>query len=161
MLEKSVGGGYYLSEERVAKLLMYAKPFDAEGLQAKTQITPGVTTHVASLKGIEKETEVATTLMACDYKGFGNQGMTGVLENSASTDNDRIIVAGTLNPEKPAQDRVRVLSDEGICQGLRATDYKDPPKIVARADGIYTQVSDDFQRGGAEKSVKNAESIGT
>ena len=31
-------------------------------------------------KKIEKETEVATTLMARDYKGFGNQAMTGVLE---------------------------------------------------------------------------------
>ena len=28
----------------------------------------------------EKETNVATTLMARDYKGFGNQSMNGVLE---------------------------------------------------------------------------------
>lgn len=44
------------------------------------------------------------------------------------------------------QDRVRVLSDSGICQGLRATDYKDPPKIL-RADGIYLGVTERFQRG--------------
>ena len=41
-----------------------------------------------------------------------------------------IIVAGSLKPEKNCQDRVRVLSTAGVCQGLRATDYKDPPKII-------------------------------
>ena len=44
----------------------------------------------------------------------------------------KIIVSGSLNPEKEVQDRVRVLSGGGICQGLRATDYKDPPKVVKR-----------------------------
>lgn len=42
---------------------------------------------------------------------------------------DRIIVVGSLNPEKEVQDRVRVLSG-GICQAIRATDYKDPPKVL-------------------------------
>jgi len=40
-----------------------------------------------------------------------------------------INVVGSLNPDKECQDRVRVLGSDGICQGLRATDYKDPPKI--------------------------------
>lgn len=31
-------------------------------------------------KRVEGETELATTLMARDYKGFGNQAMTGVIE---------------------------------------------------------------------------------
>lgn len=57
-----------------------------------------------------------------------------------------IIVAGSLKPDKTCQDRVRVLSPDGICQGLRATDYKDPPKILC-ADGIYTSVTERFQRG--------------
>jgi len=43
---------------------------------------------------------------------------------------DRIIVAGSLNPDKDCQDRVRVLFGGGICQSLRATDYKDPPKCL-------------------------------
>jgi len=43
---------------------------------------------------------------------------------------DRIIVIGSLNPEKECQDRVRVLSGGGICQAIRATDYKDPPKVL-------------------------------
>ena len=41
-----------------------------------------------------------------------------------------IIVIGSLSPDKQCQDRVRVLSRGGYCQSLRATDYKDPPKIV-------------------------------
>lgn len=44
----------------------------------------------------------------------------------------KIVVVGSLNPEKDCQDRVRVLSGVGICQGLRATDYKDPPKVTRR-----------------------------
>ena len=42
---------------------------------------------------------------------------------------NEIIVIGSLSPTKKCQDRVRILSKNGICQALRATDYKDPPKI--------------------------------
>jgi len=45
-----------------------------------------------------------------------------------------IKVAGSLNPDKNVQDRVRVLDTEGLSQGLRATDYKDPVKIVSGID---------------------------
>lgn len=45
-----------------------------------------------------------------------------------------IKVSGSLNPNKNVQDRVRVLSAEGISQGLRATDYKDPVKIINGID---------------------------
>lgn len=45
-----------------------------------------------------------------------------------------IKISGTLNPNKNVQDRVRVLSVEGISQGLRATDYKDPVKIINGID---------------------------
>ncbi len=41
-----------------------------------------------------------------------------------------IKVVGSLNLQKEVQDRVRVLSSGGSCQSLRATDYKDPPKIL-------------------------------
>ncbi len=50
-----------------------------------------------------------------------------------------IKVAGSLNPDKYVQDRVRVLDTEGLSQGLRATDYKDPVKIVF---GIDKSVND-------------------
>jgi DNA (cytosine-5)-methyltransferase 1 len=50
----------------------------------------------------------------------------GQLENRGGSN---INVIGSLNPEKECQDRVRVLGTDGICQSIRATDYKDPPKI--------------------------------
>ena len=52
---------------------------------------------------------------------------------SESKGND-IKVAGSLNPDKNVQDRVRVLDTDGVSQGLRATDYKDPVKIVSGID---------------------------
>ena len=45
-----------------------------------------------------------------------------------------IIVIGSLNPNKECQDRVRVFDRGGCCPGLRATDYKDPPKILEVKD---------------------------
>ena len=66
-----------------------------------------------------------------------------------------IIVAGSLNLDKERQDKVRVLSTAGVCQALRATDYKDPPKIIA--SGIYLGVTTKYQRGpleGVSRSIK-------
>lgn len=60
--------------------------------------------------------------------------------------NNQIEVIGSLNPDKECQDRVRVLSGGGICQALRATDYKDPPKVlveVEKTDGSKA----DWQHG--------------
>lgn len=45
-----------------------------------------------------------------------------------------IKISGSLNPDKNIQDRVRVLSIDGISQCLKATDYKDPVKIVNAID---------------------------
>ena len=70
----------------------------------------------------------------------GSYSWKGVIKLSESG----IIVVGSLNPEKECQDRVRVLGPDGVCQALRATDYKDPPKILGT---VYTGVSEDFQRG--------------
>ena len=125
-----------------------AIPYGQADTEAKTD-THGTSCVLMNRKEISRETDLAATLMARDYKGFGNQMMNGVVETGITPPvNDKIIVAGTLNPDKNVQDRVRILSAEGICQGLRATDYKDPPKIACDgADGIYTQVSAQFQRG--------------
>ena len=43
-----------------------------------------------------------------------------------------IDVIGSLSPQKQCQDRVRILGGGGNCQALRATDYKDPPKILVK-----------------------------
>lgn len=40
------------------------------------------------------------------------------------------MVALSLNPEKKIQDRQRIFDVHGICPALRATDYKDPTKIL-------------------------------
>lgn len=40
------------------------------------------------------------------------------------------MVAFSLNPEKEIQDRQRIFDVHGICPVLRATDYKDPTKIL-------------------------------
>lgn len=52
-----------------------------------------------------------------------------------------IKVAGSLNPDKNVQDRVRVLDIDGLSQGLRATDYKDPVKIVSGIDKSINDTS--------------------
>lgn len=58
---------------------------------------------------------------------------------SESKGND-IKVAESLNPDKKVQDRVRVLDTDGVSQGLRATDYKDPVKIVSNRNSENTAV---------------------
>ena len=40
------------------------------------------------------------------------------------------MVAFSSNPEKEIQDRQRIFDVRGICPALRATDYKDPTKIL-------------------------------
>ena len=44
----------------------------------------------------------------------------------------KLIIAGSLNPDKDCQDRVRVFNGGGINPGLRATDYKDPTKVIKK-----------------------------
>ena len=53
-----------------------------------------------------------------------------------------IIVVGSLNPKKDCQDRVRVFSRGGCAPALRATDYKDPPKILEVKDGSNSNRAD-------------------
>ena len=43
---------------------------------------------------------------------------------------NKLIVAFSLNPEREIQDRQRIFDVHGICPALRATDYKDPTKIL-------------------------------
>lgn len=53
-----------------------------------------------------------------------------------------IKVAGSINPDKNIQDRVRVLDSDGISQGLGATDYKDPVKIITGIDKSVTNTKE-------------------
>lgn len=49
-----------------------------------------------------------------------------------NVNSNEIVVVGSLNPTKTVQDRVRILNQGGVCQALRATDYKDPPKTLVK-----------------------------
>ena len=76
-----------------------------------------------------------------------------------------IKVAGSLNPNKEVQDRVRVLSPNGISQALRATDYKDPVKIVTGIDKSCKNTSQieyaNCITAREDRGVANYECIGT
>ena len=86
ILEKNVDEKYYLSSDKVESILanFIARQNEVSGINLKDQAT--------TFDGL---TDVAHTLMARDYKGFGNQSMTGVIEP--------IIVASRgRNPDNPS-----------------------------------------------------------
>lgn len=82
----------------------------------------------------DKEIDVANTLLARDYKGFGNQAMNGVIECKESRKTKLKFSEGLF----PVQERYikikRYITPWGgrsICT-LKAVHYKDPPKILIR-----------------------------
>ena len=90
MLDDHVDERYYLSEDKVAamitpprseKLATQSEP-EAEALQTDTHGICSLAGVKLSKKGTQFEgyCDTASTLLARDYKGFGNQQMTGVLE---------------------------------------------------------------------------------
>ena len=108
VLEPVVDERYYLSDEQVAKLKLSSDflarererrvgQSEREGMAAQTD-THGISFWLMNRNEIGNQTEIASTLMARDYKGFGNQMMTGVVEHGGGT--DKIVVAGSLNPNK-------------------------------------------------------------
>ena len=86
ILEKNVDEKYYLSGDKVESILanFIARQNEASGINLKDQAT--------TFDGL---TDVAHTLMARDYKGFGNQSMTGVIE-------PLIVASRGRNPDNPS-----------------------------------------------------------
>lgn len=86
VLEKNVDEKYYLSGDKVEGILanFIARQNEASGINLKDQAT--------TFDGL---TDVAHTLMARDYKGFGNQSMTGVIE-------PLIVASRGRNPDNPS-----------------------------------------------------------
>ena len=86
ILEKVVDEKYYLSGDKVESILanFIARQNEASGINLKDQAT--------TFDGL---TDVAHTLMARDYKGFGNQSMTGVIE-------PLIVASRGRNPDNPS-----------------------------------------------------------
>lgn len=96
VLEEKVDEKYYLSNRTIEMFVEHTAKKQAEGCGFKFEPTDGggmlnvyqqeqeaerttiLLSHQATK--IEKETEIANTIMARDYKGFGNQAMNGVIE---------------------------------------------------------------------------------
>lgn len=101
ILEKNVDEKYYLSGDKVESILanFIARQNEANGINLKDQAT--------TFDGL---TDVAHTLMARDYKGFGNQSMTGVIEPS-------IEVLGHYMPS--GHEASRVVDVDGIAPTVK------------------------------------------
>lgn len=95
LLDDDVDERYYLSDDKVAEMIKTsAPPRCAQSVTLSEQAdmdqqtaTPGTCCHASlgaklSNKGSQFDgySDVALTLLARDYKGFGNQQMTGVVE---------------------------------------------------------------------------------
>lgn len=105
ILEQNVDEKYYLSGDKVESILanFIARQNEASGINLKDQAT--------TFDGL---TNVAHTLMARDYKGFGNQSMTGVIEPS-------IIKVGQL--DSSFDQSGRVYSAEGIAPTVMSNSH--------------------------------------
>lgn len=95
MLEKEVDERYYLSDDKVAGMIApprcvtSAEQYE-QAEEAQQTGTHGTYCRQIGAKLSQKGTtfdgysDVAMTLLARDYKGFGNQPMTGVIEHGRS-----------------------------------------------------------------------------
>lgn len=92
MLEKEVDEKYYIKNERVVNLLKDLHSRDL--LDINRLVSDGMN---VSKKGsvYDKDTDIASCLLARDYKGLGNQSMTVVLE-------PKIVASRGRNPENPS-----------------------------------------------------------
>lgn len=91
LLEDEVDEKYYLSDEKVKSMIVSAppqhltsaKPSEPVG-EDRSTVTLGTLSVGANLsnkgQNFNGYSDVAMTLLARDYKGFGNQQMTGVVE---------------------------------------------------------------------------------
>lgn len=80
LLEDVVDKKYYLSNEKTEKFIhTFSEDIDNNSIDVKEQQK---VTLLVSNKGekFEKKTEFANTLLARDYKGFGNQSMNAIVE---------------------------------------------------------------------------------
>ena len=70
-------------------------------------------------KTVDSLTDIASTLMARDYKGFGNQGMTGVIVQSATKSGYEIATEGdSINLEHPDSQTRRGRVGKQVAQTL-------------------------------------------
>lgn len=114
MLESNVDEKFYLKAEQVKNIKLGV-----------------VLTNYG--KNFEKETEIAETLMARDYKGFGNQAMTGVIEPKCE-------VVATLDIPGRFESACRVHGIDGIapaCNTCGGGGYETKIAEPTIIDDIY------------------------
>ena len=94
---------------------------------------------------IGKPIDVAVTLMARDYKGFGNQMMNGVIERQPASQNN------CSRDYEPCQANSRPCEsfiERRDMPGTTGNGLQRPAENHCyRADGIYIGVTEKFQRG--------------
>lgn len=108
-LQKDVDQAYYLDDETVSKMKI-------TNLEKFVGEINGVVLSECGTK-FEKFTDVALTLLARDYKGFGNQAQTGILEISAQKCEHIANLTGGKWDKVIEQSR-RVYSSDGLCPTL-------------------------------------------
>jgi len=129
MLEDDVDEKYYISNEKVSKLISSLKDKQIEEGGIKV-----------SRKGekFESNIDIAGTLLARDYKGFGNQEMNAVAEPN------KLIQVGELDIKDNERQR-RVYSPDGISPNLLGR--QDSAKIIQVGNIVNTGNFDNPQRG--------------
>lgn len=134
VLEPYVDEKYYLSADKVAKLIN----------ESKTNLNEQ-TTAIISKQGtcLDKTTDVACTLMARDYKSFGNQGMNGVIEPFCTASRGR-------NPENPSDRTAGIPTEQTLeinysgCTNTLTSVQKD--NYIIEPSGVYLHDSEIFHK---------------
>lgn len=165
ILEDNVDEKYYISEEKVKKFVANLQDNtneeDLNSPKSPTLTTmqgggrqPHIMTGLVSNKGekFERETEFDNTLLARDYKGFGNQAMNAVIQIPQATKKGYIEceiggVADLSYPNSKTR-RGRVQDNGNICPTITATETgvcRIEPK-----ERFFKQAIDTFERSDTE-----------
>lgn len=134
VLESVVDEKYYLSQDKVDKLVMN------NDIKVKEIITSLISKQGTKL---EKYTSIANTLMARDYKGFGNQGMNGIIEPVICASRGR-------NPDNPSDRTTGAPTEQRLeinqtgCTNTLTTVQKD--NYLLEPSGLYIHDSDRFRK---------------
>ena len=104
ILEDEVDEKFYISQDKVNK---FYETLDQRLVNSsQLEVQPCIVSKQGTC--FEKETDIACTLMARDYKGFGNQGMDGIIEFPC------IAASRGRNPENPSDRTVGAPTEQRL-----------------------------------------------
>lgn len=154
ILEPHVDEKYYLSSDKVKKLI--------ESLQNNINEK---TTGIISQQGthLDKTTDIACTLMARDYKGFGNQGLNGVIEPLCGASRGR-------NPDNPSDRTTGCPTEQRLeinysgCTNTLTSVQKDnyvvePQVLTPKRTEYGKKIRKDYEAGLISESRHNMTSL--